>query len=45
MNWVGLDDMLGVVLTKSRGLEKELGMMKASLLKESDEHDTLRIAV
>ena len=30
---------------KSRGLEKELGEVKASLLKESDEHDTLCIAV
>ena len=30
---------------KSRGLEKELDEVKASLLKESDEHDTLHIAV
>ena len=30
---------------KSRGLEKELGEVKASLLKESNEHDTLRVTV
>ena len=30
---------------KSHGLEKELDEVKASLLKESDEHDTLRVAV
>ena len=30
---------------KSRGLEKELNEVLASLLKESDEHDTLRVAV
>ena len=30
---------------KSHGLEKELGEVKASLLKKSDEHDTLRVAV
>ena len=30
---------------KSRSLEKELGEVKATLLKESDEHDTLRVAV
>ena len=28
-----------------RHLEKELGEMKASLLKESDKHNTLRIAI
>ena len=32
-------------VTKSHGLEKELDEVKASLLKESDEHDTLHIAV
>ena len=32
-------------MTKSRGLEKELGEVKASLLKERDEHDILCIAV
>ena len=30
---------------KSRGLEKELDEVKASLLKESDEHDALCIAI
>ena len=30
---------------KSRGMEKELGEVKTSLLKESDEHDTLCVAV
>ena len=45
MTWIGLDDKLGVKVTKSHGLEKELGMVKASLLKESDEHDTLRVAI
>jgi len=30
---------------KSHGLEKELDEVKASLLKESDEHDSLLIAV
>ena len=30
---------------KSRGLEKELDEVMASMLKESDEHDTLRIVV
>ena len=30
---------------KSHGLEKEFGEVKASLLMESDEHDTLRVAV
>ena len=30
---------------KWNGLEKELGKVKASLLKESDEHDTLCVAI
>ena len=30
---------------KSHGLEKELDVVKASLLKESDEHNALRITV
>ena len=30
---------------KSHGLEKELGEVKASLLKESDEHDALCVTV
>ena len=45
MTWTGLDDKLGAEVTKRRGLEKELGEVKISLLKESDEHDTLRVAV
>ena len=32
-------------MTKSYSLEKELSEVKATLLKESDEHDTLRVAV
>jgi hypothetical protein len=32
-------------VVKSRGLEKELGEVKDSLLKESDEHDTLHVTV
>ena len=30
---------------KSCGLEKELDEVKASLLKETDEHDALRVAI
>ena len=45
MTWTSLDDKLGVEVMKSRGLEKELGEVKASLLKESNEHDTLRVTV
>ena len=45
MTWTSLDDKLGPKVTKSHGLEKELDEVKASLLKESDEHDTLHIAV
>ena len=45
MAWIGLDDKLGAEVMKSRVLEKELGEVKASLLKESDEHDTLRVAI
>ena len=32
-------------VTKSRNLEKELGEVKATLLKESEEHDALYVAV
>ena len=32
-------------MTKRCSLEKELGEVKATLLKESDEHDALRVAV
>ena len=45
MTWIGLDDKLGAEVTKNHGLEKELGEVKASLLKESDEHDTMHVAV
>ena len=45
MTWAGLDDMLGAEVVKSRGLEKELSEVKDTFLKESDEHDNLRVAV
>ena len=45
MTWTGLGDKLGAEVMKSHGLEKELDKVKASLLKESDEHDTLRVAI
>ena len=45
MTWIGLDDKLGAEVMKSHGLEKELDEVKASLLKESDEHDAQRVAV
>ena len=45
MFWVGLDHRLGAEVTKSHSLEKELGEVKATLLKESDEHDALCVAV
>ena len=45
MAYIGLDDKLGMEVMKCYGLEKELGTVKASLLKESDEHDSLRVAV
>ena len=45
MTWTGLNDKLGKEVMKSRGLEKELDEVKASLLKESDKHDTLRVTV
>ena len=32
-------------VTKSHSLEKELSEVKATLLKESDEHDALRVAI
>ena len=37
--------MLRAEVTKRCGLEKELSEVKASLLKESDEHDTMRVAI
>ena len=45
MTWIGLNDKLGAEVVKSHGLERELSEVKDSLLKESDEHDTLRVAV
>ena len=45
MTWTSLDDKLGTEVMKSHSLEKELDEVKASLLKESGEHDALRIAV
>ena len=45
MTWIGLDDKLGAEVMKSHGLEKELDEVMASLLKESDEHDSLRVAI
>ena len=32
-------------MTKSHSLEKQLGEVKATLLKESEEHDALRVAI
>jgi hypothetical protein len=43
--WTCLDDRLGAEVVKSHGLEKEIGEVKDSLLKESDEHDTLHVTV
>ena len=45
MFWVGLDHRLGAEVTKSHSLEKELGKVKATLLKESKDHDALRVAI
>ena len=45
MFWACLDHRLEVEVTKRCSLEKELGEVKATLLKESDEHDALRVAV
>ena len=45
MTWTGLNDKLGMEVMKSHGLEKELDKVKASLLKESDEHDALHVTV
>ena len=40
-----LDNRLGAEVVKSRGLERELDEVKASRLKESDEHNALCITV
>ena len=45
MFWVGLDHRLGTEVSKSRSLEKELGKVKATLLKESNENDARCITV
>ena len=45
MTWTSLNDKLRTEVMKSRSLEKELDEVKASLLMESDEHDTLCITV
>ena len=45
MTWIGLDGTLVVEVTKSRSLEKEPSKVKATLLKESEEHEAMRIAV
>ena len=45
MTWTGLDDKLGAEVMKSHGLEKELGKVKASLLKESDKNDALCVVI
>ena len=45
MFWVGLDHRLGAEVMKSHSLEKELDEVKATHLKESDEHDALCVAV
>ena len=45
MIWTGLDDKLGEEVLKSHGLEKELGEVKDCLMKESDDHNTLRVVV
>ena len=45
MFWAGLDHRPRVEVTKSHSLEKELDEVKATLLKQSDEHDALRVVV
>ena len=45
MTWIGLNNKLRAEVMKSHGLEKELDEVKTSLLKKSDEHDTLHVAV
>ena len=45
MIWAGLDNRLGVEVAKSRGLERELNEVEASLLKECIKHDTLCVAI
>ena len=45
MTWIGLDGILAAEVMKSHGLKKELNKVKATLLKESKEHDALRVVV
>ena len=45
MFWVGLDHRLRTEVMKSHSLEKELSKVKATLLKENDEHDALRVVL
>ena len=45
MFWAGLEHRLGAEVMRSRSLEKKLGEVKATLLKESDENDALCVAV
>ena len=45
MTWTGLDGRLTAEVMKRHNLEKELGGVKVTLLKESEEHDALRVAV
>ena len=45
MTWIGLDGRLTMEVTKRHSLEKELDEVKATLLKESKEHDALRVAI
>ena len=45
MTWIVLDDRLTTEVMKSHRLEKELDEVKATHLKESDEHDALRVTV
>ena len=45
MTWIGLDDKLRVEVMNSHSLEKKLDEVKASLLKESDKHNALRVTI
>jgi len=45
VTWTRLDGRLTTEVTKSHNLEKELVQVKATLLKESEEHDALRVTI
>ena len=45
MTWAGLDDKLRAEVVKSHDLKKELGKVKGTLQKESNEYDNLCVAV